>query len=99
MPPVPTTPKGGEDVRARLNVLTDLPEEWFDAVEQWRTMNRELKVDGAPDANDEYFIYQTLTGVYAMPGQPENDVQTRLEEYLQKALREAKLKQQLDYAQ
>ncbi len=82
--------KRGEDVRARLNVLTDIPEEWFAKVDEWRQMNAALKVDGAPDDNDEYFIYQTLMGVYAMPGQKEDDLINRLEEYLQKALREAK---------
>jgi malto-oligosyltrehalose synthase/4-alpha-glucanotransferase len=83
--------KRGEDVRARLNVLTDMPEDWFAAVKEWQQLNAELKVDGAPEDNDEYFIYQSLLGVYAMPGQPEDDITNRLEEYLQKALREAKV--------
>ena len=46
--------------------------------------------DLAPDANDEYFIYQTLIGAYPMPGQEVDDFQNRMEEYLEKALREAK---------
>ncbi|GAB2686918.1 hypothetical protein GCM10027037_06230 [Mucilaginibacter koreensis] len=83
--------KRGEDVRARLNVLTDLPAEWLQAVRHWQELNADLKQDTAPDANDEYFIYQTLTGVYAMPGQYEDDISTRLSEYLTKALREAKV--------
>ncbi|GAB3891780.1 hypothetical protein GCM10028825_30640 [Spirosoma agri] len=107
--------KRGEDVRSRLNVLTDLADEWFAEVEAWQELNRDLKqadspgVDSpsvdSPDANDEYFIYQTLLGVYPMPtiesanepkrstsspGQDEKDVAERLDEYLQKALREAK---------
>ena len=82
--------KRGEDVRARLNVLTDIPGGWFLKVEEWKQMNADLKVEGAPDDNDEYFIYQTLLGVYAMPGQHEDDIINRLQEYLQKALREAK---------
>lgn len=82
--------KRGEDVRARLNVLSDIPAEWFAKIAEWRQMNSDLKLDGAPDDNDEYFIYQTLLGAYAMPGQYEDDIINRLQEYLQKALREAK---------
>jgi len=82
--------KRGEDVRPRLQVLTDLDNEWFTHVTQWMQMNDGLKVNGAPDANDEYFIYQTLLGVYAMPGQFEDDIVIRLPQYLEKALREAK---------
>lgn len=100
--------KRGEDVRSRLNVLTDLTDEWIDMVQQWQQLNRDLKQtdatsdelpdEGAPDPNDEYFIYQTLVGAYPMPAlQPtddltpdEADFPDRLAEYLQKAMREAK---------
>jgi 4-alpha-glucanotransferase len=82
--------KRGEDVRARLNVLSDLAKEWVDQVDQWRKINAALKTDNAPDANDEYFIYQTIAGAHPMPGQPGDDFTKRLEEYLVKALREAK---------
>jgi malto-oligosyltrehalose synthase len=82
--------KRGEDVRARLNVLTDLPEEWFSVVKEWREINAGLKQNGAPDANDEYLIYQTLIGAYPMPGEEEDNFTNRVQEYLQKALREAK---------
>ncbi|GAB2793677.1 hypothetical protein GCM10027275_43290 [Rhabdobacter roseus] len=83
--------KRGEDVRARLNVLTELPEAWMAKVEEWQEMNQVLKDDVGPDANEEYFIYQTLVGAYPMPGEDEDDFANRLEEYLQKAMREAKL--------
>lgn len=82
--------KRGEEVRARLNVLTDLPEEWLNIVKEWRRLNTDLKQNNAPDANDEYLIYQTLIGAYPMPGQEEDNFGTRIQEYLQKALREAK---------
>ena len=82
--------KRGEGVRARLNVLTDLSDEWFNIVEEWRQINTPLKTNGAPDANDEYFIYQTLIGAYPMPGQDDDNIQNRLEEYIEKALREEK---------
>lgn len=82
--------KRGEDVRARLNVLTDLPHEWFAAVEEWHQMTADLKQSNAPDNNDEYLIYHTLIGAYPMPTGDEDDFGNRIQEYLQKALREAK---------
>ena len=83
--------KRGEDVRARLNVLTDIPELWFKKVEKWIKMNEPLKTLARPDANDEYLIYQTIIGAYPMPGQDEDNFKERLQEYLIKALREAKI--------
>lgn len=92
--------KRGEDVRSRLNVLTDWVDEWVTTVMEWQRLNQDLKQtnpddsglpdEGAPDVNDEYFIYQTLVGAYPMPGQDATDFPNRLSEYLQKALREAK---------
>ena len=82
--------KRGEDVRARLNVLTDLPDEWLNAVSEWQQLNAGLKQDNKPDANDEYLIYQTLVGAWPMPGRGNDDFENRVQEYLQKALREAK---------
>ncbi|MBD0297642.1 MAG: malto-oligosyltrehalose synthase, partial [Flavisolibacter sp.] len=82
--------KRGEDVRARLNVLTDLTEEWFQKVREWQQLNKDIKQNGFPDVNDEYFIYQTLVGTYPLLQAEEKDYPTRLQEYLQKALREAK---------
>lgn len=82
--------KRGEDVRARLNVLTEIPETWFDYVREFRDINFALKTPDCPDPNDEYFIYLTLLGIYPMPGQPDEDVGKRLQEYIPKALREAK---------
>lgn len=83
--------KRGEDSRARLNVITDLHEEWLLKVAEWRGMNRGLKKSGAPDDNDEYFIYQALVGNYPMPGEDNDDFERRIQEYIQKALREAKV--------
>lgn len=82
--------KRGEDVRARLNVLSDLPDDWLVQVQEWQGVNWGLKQNGAPDANDEYLIYQTLAGAYPMPEQGEDNFDNRLQEYLQKAMREAK---------
>ncbi len=80
--------KRGEDVRARMNVLTDLPESWFSKVAEWQELNADAK--GIVDDNDEYFIYQSLIGSYPFPGEDETGFESRLNEYLQKAFREAK---------
>ncbi|ASU33361.1 malto-oligosyltrehalose synthase [Mucilaginibacter xinganensis] len=82
--------KRGEDVRARLNVLTDLAGEWVTMVAEWREINASLINNNMPDANDEYFIYQTITGALPMPGQDMDDFVSRVQEYLVKALREGK---------
>src|SRR5207237_1511386 len=56
--------KRGEDVKARLNVLSEIPDEWKAAVTKWRALNRrfkrELRGTPAPDANEEYLLYQEL---------------------------------------
>ena len=60
--------KRGEDMRARLNVLSEMPEAWKGAVTRWRALNRRFRADidgvDAPDANDEYLLYQTLVGAW-----------------------------------
>jgi malto-oligosyltrehalose synthase/4-alpha-glucanotransferase len=81
--------KRGEDSRARLNVISDLPEEWLSAVKEWHRLNKKSTKDKSPDKNDEYFIYQSLLGALPMPGY-EDDLQERLHQYMVKALREAK---------
>lgn len=81
--------KRGEDVRARLNVLSDIPDEWDEIVRTWKKQNKDLITAAGPKPDDEYFIYQTLAGAHPMPGQ-EDDFETRLKEYLTKALREGK---------
>lgn len=82
--------KRGEDARARLNVLTDLPEEWISTVKDWFILNTDIRDKGMPDANDEYFIYQSLLGTYPMPGEEDADFKDRFTSYLIKAIREAK---------
>ncbi len=67
--------KRGEDVRARLNVLSEMPEEWEDADPPLATLERtacEARLDGepVPDANEEYLLYQTLVGTWPLaPGE------------------------------
>ena len=80
--------KRGEDVRARINVLSEIPAEWRARLAAWHGLNRKhhTVVDGAPvpGANTEYLIYQTLVGAWPI------DV-VRLRDYLLKAVREAKV--------
>jgi (1->4)-alpha-D-glucan 1-alpha-D-glucosylmutase len=75
--------KRAGDVRARIGALAGMAGEWREHVLRWREHNAGLRADGAPDANEEYLIYQTLVGTW--PIEPD-----RLEAYLEKALREAK---------
>jgi (1->4)-alpha-D-glucan 1-alpha-D-glucosylmutase len=60
--------KRSEDVRARINVLSELPADWGDALNRWGALNaaHKTEVDGmpAPDRNDEYLFYQTLIGAW-----------------------------------
>jgi (1->4)-alpha-D-glucan 1-alpha-D-glucosylmutase len=83
--------KRGEDLRARINVLSEMPEEWRAAVMGWRDLNAKHKTlaNGipAPDANDEYLLYQTLMG--AWDGE-RAALRERMVAYMLKAIREAK---------
>ena len=64
--------KRSEDVRARINVLSEIPDEWRDHVTRWGELNAPLRRDGngqpAPSRNDEYLLYQTLLGAWPMTG-------------------------------
>jgi (1->4)-alpha-D-glucan 1-alpha-D-glucosylmutase len=94
--------KRGEDVRARLNVLSEIPREWQQVLRHWQRLNRRLKsiVDDVriPSTNEEYLIYQTLIGAWPMdaidadPSEAAREaLRTRVQQYMTKALREAKL--------
>ena len=92
--------KRGEDVRARLNVLSEIPGRWYRAIRRWQNLNqasREQLAETAPlpiFPNEEYLIYQTLAGTWpfeaGIESVDENYIQ-RVEEYLIKAVREAKI--------
>lgn len=87
--------KRGEDFRARLHVLSEIPDEWEAKVSEWHALNKGYrKRPGGqyiPDRNDEYFLYQTLVGAWPFPGAGEAEFPDRLEAYLVKAVREAKV--------
>ncbi|MGH9515256.1 MAG: malto-oligosyltrehalose synthase, partial [Terriglobales bacterium] len=91
--------KRSEDVRARIDVLSEIPMEWHRKVRTWREINRDKKTsdDGteAPVPNDEYLLYQTLVGAWPNGDQASNPPETfaeRIREYMLKAAREAKEK-------
>jgi (1->4)-alpha-D-glucan 1-alpha-D-glucosylmutase len=89
--------KRGEDTRARLAVLAEMPEEWAQRVARWSRMLRGDAPARVPDRNDEVLFYQLLLG--AFPVQPDaaapeagtlRDFATRLEGAMVKSMREAK---------
>ncbi|HEX9898663.1 MAG TPA: malto-oligosyltrehalose synthase, partial [Candidatus Methylomirabilis sp.] len=89
--------KRSEDLRARINVLSEIPERWRAALARWRRLNKKKKtlVDGqpAPDPNEEYLLYQALVG--AWPVEPAVGefaaLRQRIRDYMLKAVREAKV--------
>src|SRR6266480_3780031 len=93
--------KRSEDVRARMVAISEIPELWRRSLQRWGTPNHRWKrmVNDleAPDANEEYLLYQTLLGTWPMQanGEPEAvpapEYIERIQAYMAKALKEAKL--------
>ena len=90
--------KRGEDVRARINALSEIPDQWQKALMKWSRLNRSKGqlLDGqrVPDRNEEYLLYQTLLGAWPLGELDEDGYQefrNRIREYLVKAAREAKV--------
>ncbi len=89
--------KRSEDVRARLSVISEIPDNWQERILRWMdynngrlTFNLDKRI---PSRNDEYLLYQTLVGTYplALSGPDEmTDFANRIEAYMLKAAREAK---------
>ncbi len=84
--------------RARINVLSEMPEEWQGCLERWSRLNaaHRASIDElpVPDANEEYLLYQTLIGAWpleAAAGQVTADFVKRIQAYMHKALHEAKV--------
>jgi (1->4)-alpha-D-glucan 1-alpha-D-glucosylmutase len=93
--------KLGEDTRARINVISELPDLWSREYVRWRRINAAQKrmVDGepAPDRNDEYRFYQALVGIWPIDPDRlkpapalEPDMVERLKAYMIKSVKEAK---------
>ncbi|BFU94936.1 MAG: Similar to maltooligosyl trehalose synthase treY [Nitrospira sp.] len=90
--------KRSEDVRARINVLSELPQEWKSRIGRWSRLNRphRREIDGEriPDRNDEYLLYQTLIGAWPLEPLTDQAYRTfcdRIQRYMHKAVHEAKI--------
>lgn len=90
--------KRSEDVRARISVLSEIPEVWKTRVQGWSQLNKRYKteVDGtlAPDPNEEYLLYQTLIGAWpfrTLDDDEHRNFNDRIQAYMTKALKEAKI--------
>jgi (1->4)-alpha-D-glucan 1-alpha-D-glucosylmutase len=86
--------KWSEDVRARINVLSEIPEEWKERLDHWSRWNRAKKTEVAgqlsPSPNEEVLLYQALLGIWPF-GEPNlGEIKERMETFLMKAVREAK---------
>ncbi len=90
--------KRGEDSRARINVLSEIPDLWEQWLQEWAQINMPAKTnfegESFPDANDEYLYYQALLGVW--PADPRElnrqELSDRMRAYMAKAVKEAKLR-------
>ena len=90
--------KRGEDVRARINVLSEIPAEWGEHVHLWARLNRKKKTvvnrREVPDRNEEYLLYQTLLGTWPVGPVTEEEYgvyKERIKTYMVKAVKEAKV--------
>ncbi len=88
--------KRSEDVRARLNVLSELPDDWRRALSRWSRLNArhrtEHEGETLPSRNDEYLLYQTLLGAWHEPASDDDRAAfaERIVAYMRKATKEAK---------
>jgi len=87
--------KRGEDARLRLNILSEIPDEWAAQVKEWMNMNSQFIAEAEgkrmPTINDEYFIYQSLIGGYTAEDVNPDQFFNRFDDFLIKAIREAKV--------
>ena len=77
--------KRSDDVRARLLVLSEIPDEFAEAVRRWSAMNAKHRSGDQIDTGTEWFLYQTLVGAWPISAE-------RMREYMMKAMREAKVR-------
>lgn len=80
--------KRSEDVRLRINLLSERVEAWRDAVTRWQRMNAPLRAGVLPE--HEYLFYQTLVGALPVTPEPAADLVERMVGYMRKAARESK---------
>jgi (1->4)-alpha-D-glucan 1-alpha-D-glucosylmutase len=77
--------KRSDDVRARLAVLSEIPDEFNQRAEHWCRHNARYTSNGVVDRGTEWFLYQTMIGAWPISGE-------RLRDYMEKAMREAKVR-------
>ena len=82
--------KRSEDVRARIHVLSEIPALWEREVRKWSKLNAPLRQGGIPHPNEELLLYQTIVGMWPLAEEERATVPDRLEQYMEKAAREAK---------
>jgi (1->4)-alpha-D-glucan 1-alpha-D-glucosylmutase len=76
--------KRSEDVRARLNLLSEIPDRWLEAVTRWSQINQKYRTDEMLDRNTEYLFYQNLVGAWPISLE-------RMLAYMTKAVHEARV--------
>jgi (1->4)-alpha-D-glucan 1-alpha-D-glucosylmutase len=90
--------KRSEDVRARINLLSEFPNRWREFVRRWSKWNKKYRTDvegqSAPDRNDEYLLYQTLVGAWPLADMDDDEYRLfcdRILAYMKKAIYESKI--------
>ena len=90
--------KRSEDVRARINVLSEMPDRWKESLMRWGRLNKKKTVvvdnQAVPDRNEEYLLYQTLIGAWPLEDMDAEEYTSfigRIKEYMVKAVREGKV--------
>ena len=90
--------KRSEDTRARISVLSEIPDEWEEAITRWYRMNagarKRIEEAEVPDPNEEYLLYQTLVGIWPaekIEAAERMELARRVQAYMDKAVKEAKL--------
>ncbi|QQY08595.1 MAG: malto-oligosyltrehalose synthase [Candidatus Xiphinematobacter sp.] len=89
--------KRSEDVRMRIAAISEVPGQWRRAVLRWRQINKKFRIqvgdEMAPSPNEEYFLYQTLLGMWPLDLSSEDweNFVDRVQKYLVKALKEGKV--------
>lgn len=85
--------KRAEDVRARINVLSEIPQEWEDHLKRWSSLNeskcQRVKNIRAPERNEETLLYQIMLGSWPVDEQPCSCYTRRIQDFMVKAIREA----------
>jgi (1->4)-alpha-D-glucan 1-alpha-D-glucosylmutase len=80
--------KRSADVRARINVLSEIPDQWIRNASRWSRWLADKR--GEVDLNEEYFLFQTLIGAWPLHVEKTSEFRDRMKQYVVKASREAR---------